>query len=186
MCQASGVVRGWAVTLVVVLFVLLGALLGVAGLRLAQMRAVPLAAPRALPACGAGSTTLEVSDDAWAYAGAPAVEDVLTRYFNAINSKNYAAWVATVTPAKSAQQTEAAWRQGYVSTVDGTIRLSRIDEVGPGRLVAMVSYLSTQRPEDGPPGVQAARICWRESIPLIGDPPRIDVGKSGSILRGAC
>jgi hypothetical protein len=174
------------VTLVVVLFVAVGALLGVAGLRLAQMRAVPLAAPRALPASGAGSTTLEASNDAWAYASGPAVEDVLTRYFEAINTKNYAAWVATVTPAKAAQQTEAAWRQGYTSTVDGTIRLSRVDEVGPGRLVAMVSYLSTQRPEDAPQGLRADRICWRESIPLVGDPPRIDVGKTGAILRGPC
>ena len=173
-------------TLVVVLLVVVGSLLGVAGLRLAQMRAVPLAAPRALPSSGAGSTTLEVSNDAWAYASAPAVEDALTRYFTAINTKNYAAWVATVTPAKAAQQSEATWRQGYASTVDGTIRLSRIDEAGPGRLVAMVSYLSTQRPEDAPQGLQAPRICWRESIPLVGDPPRIDVGKTGGILRGAC
>lgn len=173
-------------TLVVVLLVVLGALLGVAGLRLAQMRAVPLAAPRALPASGAGSSSLEVSDDVLAYASAPAVEDVLTRYFDAINTKNYPAWAATVTAAKAAQQSEDAWRQGYASTVVGTIRVSRIDEEGPGRLVAMVSYLSTQRPEDAPQGLQAARICWRESIPLVGNPPKIDTSRSGAILRGAC
>jgi hypothetical protein len=174
------------VTLVVVLLVLVGALIGVAGLRLAQMRAVPLAAPRALPASGAGSTSLEVSNDAWAYSSGPAVQDVLSRYFDAINAKNYAAWTTTVTPARAAQQTEAAWQQGYATTVDGTIRLSRIDEVSPGHLVALVSYLSVQRPEDGPEGLKTSRICWRESIPLVGDPLQIDVGKSGSTLRGAC
>jgi len=42
----------------------------------------------------------------------------------------------------------------------------------------MVSYLSTQRPEDAPSGLQTARICWRESIPLVGEPPLIDVGKT--------
>ena len=173
-------------TLVVVLFVVVGSLLGVAGLRLAQMRAVPLAAPRALPGIGAGTTALEVSNDAWSYSSGPAVQDVLSRYFDAINTKNYAAWAATVTPARAAQQPEAAWQQGYASTVDGTIRLSRIDEVAPGRLVAMVSYLSTQRPEDAPSGLQTARICWRESIPLVGEPPLIDVGKTAGILRGAC
>jgi len=49
-----------------------------------------------------------------------------------------------------------------------------------------VSYLSVQRPEDGPEGLKTSRICWRESIPLTGEPPRIDVGKNGSILRGSC
>jgi hypothetical protein len=174
------------VTLVVVLLVLVGALIGVAGLRLAQMRAVPLAAPRALPGVGPGSTSLEVSNDAWSYSSGPAVQDVLTRYFDSINTKNYPGWLATVTPARAAAQTPEQWQKGYASTVDGTIRLSRIDEIAPGRLVALVSYLSTQRPEDAPQGLQTARICWREAIPLVGDPPLIDVGKSGSILRGAC
>lgn len=173
-------------TLVVVLVVAVGGLLGVAGLRLAQMRAVPMAAPRALPAQGAGTTTLEVSTDAWAYAEAPAVQDVLSRYFDAINTKNYAAWTGTVTPALAAQQSESSWRQGYASTVDGTIRLSRIDQAAPGRMIALVSYLSVQRPEDAPDGLKAPRICWRASYPLVGDPPRIDVGQTGSILRGAC
>jgi len=174
------------VTLVVVLLVLVGALIGVAGLRLAQLRAVPLAAPRALPASGAGATSVEVSTDAWAYASGPAVTDVLSRYFDAINTKNYDAWTATVTPARANQQTEAAWQQGYATTVDGTIRLSRIDEVSPGHLVALVSYLSVQRPEDGPEGLKTSRICWREAIPLTGEPPLIDIGENGSILRGAC
>lgn len=174
------------VTLVVILLVLVGALVGVAGLRLAQLRTVPLAAPRALPAFGAGSTTLELSSDAWADASGPAVSALLGRYFDAINTKNYQDWVTTVTPARAAGQTEQTWLQGYASTVDGTIRLSRIDSAGPGRLVAMVSYLSTQRPEDAPQGLAAARICWREAMPLVGDPPLIDVAKPGAVLRGRC
>jgi hypothetical protein len=175
------------VTLVIVLVVALGAMLGVAGLRLAQMRAVPLAAPRAQPAQGAGSTALEVSADVWAHPQAGVVEDVLGRYFNAINSKNYQAWAATVTPALVSQQPETTWRQGYNSTTDGTIRVSRIDAFGPGKLVALVSYVSVQRPEDGPEGLKTGRICWRAAFPLVGSPPLIDIGKPGSVLlRGAC
>jgi hypothetical protein len=178
--------RRWAVTLVVVLLVTLGALVGVAGLRLAQMRAVPLAAPRAFPVEGAGSTSLEVSADAWAHSSSQAVQDVLSRYFEAINQKNYAAWAATVTPALAAEQPEAAWRQGYRSTQDGTIRLSRIDEVAPGRLVALVSFVSAQRPEDAPNRLNLAQICWRVSMPLAGDPLRVDVSKPGGVLQGKC
>lgn len=174
-------------TLVIVLVVALGAMFGVAGLRLAQMRAVPMAAPRAQPAQGAGPTALEVSTDAWAHPSAPIVQDVLTRYFDAINTKNYQAWAATVTPALVSQQPESTWRQGYASTTDGTIRVSRIDEFGSGKLVALVSYVSVQRPEDGPDGLKAARICWRAAFPLVGNPPVIDMGKPGSVLlRGAC
>lgn len=173
-------------TLVVVLVVALGAMIGVAGLRLAQMRAVPMAAPRALPAQGAGSPGVEVSVDAWAHPGAQAVQDLLGRYFEAINTKNYIAWAATVTPARAGQQPETAWRQSYASTTDGTIRISRIDEVGPGKLAALVSYLSVQNPEDAPDGLKAGRICWRASFPLVGNPPLIDVGPPSSVLRGAC
>lgn len=164
----------------------LGALVGVAGLRLAQMRAVPLAAPRAFPIQGAGNPGLEVSSDAWAYSSGQAVSDVLSRYFQAINQKDYAAWTRTVTPAVAAQHPEAAWRKGYATTQDGTIRLSRIDEVGPGRLEAMVSFVSSQNPADAPDKLNLAQICWRISVPLVGDPPLIDVNKPGSVLQGKC
>lgn len=173
-------------TLVVVLVVAIGGLLGVAGLRLAQMRAVPLAAARALPASGPGSTALEASTDAWAYAGSPAVQEVIGRYFESINTKNYAEWLTVVTPARAAAQPEDVWRKSYASTTDGSVRISRIDQVGPDTALALVSWISVQRPEDAPDTLKVPRICWRATYPLVGNPPRIDVGQTGSILRGAC
>jgi hypothetical protein len=174
------------VTLVVVLVVAVGAVVGLSGLKLAQLRSVPLAAPRALPAQGAGPTAVEMSADVWAHSSGAAVYDVVKRHFGAINTKDYAAWTATVVPARAAQQPEAAWRQAYASTVDGTIRVSRIDEEAPGRLVAMISFISTQRPDSAPDDLKAPRICWRAAFSLVGDPPVIDVSRSGSLLRGAC
>jgi hypothetical protein len=174
------------VTLAVVLVVALGAALGLAGLRLAELRSVPLAAPRALPVQGAGATTVEVSADAWAHSSGAAVRDLLARHFGAINTKNYGQWTSTVVSARVAQQPEAAWQQAYASTVDGTIRISRIIEESPGRLIALVSFVSTQRPESAPDDLKAPRICWRTAFTLVGEPPLIDVSRSGSLLRGAC
>lgn len=174
------------VTFAVVLVVVLLGLLAVAGLRLAQMRSVPLGVARERPAQGAGPTEVEVSADAWVHPAGPAVQDVLNRYFSAINDKDYRSWVATVTPAVANQRPEATWLQGYASITDGTIRVSRIDEAGPGRLVALVSYVSTQNATDGPDDLKVPRICWRSSIPLVGSPPLIDMVKTSGVLRGSC
>jgi hypothetical protein len=169
------------VTLVVVLVVTLGALIGIAGLRLAQMRSVPMAGARVAPATGAGSPELEVSVDASADPSFEAVTDLLDRYFKAISAHDYSAWAATVTPARAAQVSEADWAKSYQQ--DGTIRLSRIDQVGPGQLLALVSYVSER---DNPPPGQSAQRCWREALPLTGSPLKVDVSRPGDILSGPC
>jgi hypothetical protein len=174
------------VTLVVVLVVALGALIGIAGLRLAQLRSVPLAGAREAPLSGAGAPQLEVSADAFADPDSAQVADVLQRYFAAISAHDYAAWSATVTPGRAAQLGQTDWTKGYRSTQEGTIRLSRIDQTGPGSLLALVSFVSTQSPADAPPPTHLAQLCWREAVPLTGSPPRVDVSKPGDVLRGPC
>lgn len=173
-------------TLVIMLVVALGAAVAVAGLQRAQLRSVPLAAPRALPAQGAGSTAVEVSADVWAHPASGPVQDLMARHFGAINAKNYPAWAATVSPVRAAELPEPAWREAYASTTDGTVRISRIDEVGPGRLLALVSFVSVQRPADAPDALRTGRICWRSTYALVGEPMVIEAGNPGSVLRGAC
>jgi hypothetical protein len=176
------------VTLVVVLVVALGAMLGVAGLRLAQMRSVPMASPRAYPASGPGQPGLEVSSEAWSYPSSPQVQDVLSRYFDAINSHNYGAWAATMTPAAVGEQTDTVWAKlyGKPSTQAGTIRLSRVDEVAPGRVVALVSYVTAQSPDDAPNNLKLSQVCWRVSYALAGTPPKIDISGPSSVTLGPC
>ncbi|WP_051342999.1 hypothetical protein [Pseudonocardia spinosispora] len=171
-------------TLVVILVVLLGALIGVAGLRLAQMRAVPMAGVREAPATTAGDPNLEMSSDAWTHSQSQAVSDVLSRYFNAINSKNYSAWTDTVTSARAAQDPQEKWTTGYRSTKVGTIRLTRIDDAGSGRLIALVSFASTQNAQDSPD--KRPQNCWRVSYTLTGDPLRIDATGPSGVLVGPC
>ncbi|MDQ2708136.1 MAG: hypothetical protein M3Z25_11080 [Actinomycetota bacterium] len=178
--------RRWVVTLTLVLVVALSLVLVVGVLRLAQLRSVPLGAPRALPAQGAGASTVELSADAATHPSASAVRDLLNRYFDAINAKSYLAWATTVVPARVTDQPEPEWRQAYASTTDGAIRISRIDEQSPGRLVALVFFISTQSPESAPDGLKEPRICWRTAFSLVGDPMLIDSGRTASLLRGRC
>jgi hypothetical protein len=190
--------RRWAVTLVVVLVVTLGALIGIAGLRLAQMRSEPMAFPRTFtgpdparpepaPMTGAGSPNVEVSGDAWADPSGRAVATLLSQYFDAINAKNYAAWTGTVTPATVTANPEASWRKEYATKTDGTIRLARIDQVSQDRYLALVYFVTAQAPQDGPEGLKIPQICWRVSFPLTGQPLKIDIGsKLNDVLLGAC
>jgi hypothetical protein len=174
------------VTLSLVLVVALGLVVVVGVLRLAQLRSVPLGAPRAQPTQGAGPSTVELSADAVNHSSADAVRDLLVKHFTAINSKNYVAWANTVVAARVSGQPEPAWRQAYGTTVDGTVRIIRIDEQAAGRLVALVSFVSTQKPENGPDGLKLGQICWRVAMPLVADPLRIDVAKTGNTLLGPC
>lgn len=178
--------RRWLVTLTLVLVVALGAAVLVGVLRLAQLRSVPLGAPRAIPASGAGVATVELSADAATHSSADAVRVLLARHFDAINKKQYPTWATTVVPARVTQQPETAWKQAYASTIDGNIRVSRIDEEAPGKLVVLVSFISTQRPDSAPDDLKEPRICWRTAFTLVGDPMLIDINRSASMLRGRC
>lgn len=171
-------------SLVLVVAVVLVVVVGV--LRLAQMRSVPLGAARAAPTQGAGPATVELSADAADHAAAATVRDLLTRHFDAINEKDYRAWASTVVPARVTGQPEPAWTDAYDSTQDGTIRVSRIDEQGPNRLIALVSFTSTQDPASGPDRFKLPQLCWRVAFQLVGNPPLIDVSRIGSQLLGPC
>jgi hypothetical protein len=177
----------WAVTLALVLLVTLAALVGIAGLRLAQMRSTPMAVARGVPAAGsAGLPQLEVSADAWSDPLGQSVADALGNYFDAINNHDYAAWVATVTPAFAASNPEAQWEKRYQTSRVGNIRLSRIDQAEPGRLLAMVTFVSTQSVAEAPAGAKSGRVCWGLTFPVVGTPPKIDNPGIGNVMLAGC
>ncbi len=179
-------VKRGQVTLSLVLVVALVLVVVVGVLRLAQMRSVPLGAARAAPTQGAGPATVELSADAANHSAATTVRDLLTKHFDAINDKDYQTWATTVVPARVTGQPKTAWDDAYDSTTDGTIRISRIDEQGPNRLLALVSFTSTQDPSSGPERFKLPQLCWRVAFQLVGDPPLIDVSRVGSQLLGPC
>ncbi|ODT96272.1 MAG: hypothetical protein ABS81_31015 [Pseudonocardia sp. SCN 72-86] len=146
----------------------------------------PSGAPEAPPMSGAGPSQVELSADAEDHPLAEAVRSQLQRYFDAINSRDYELWSVSVVPERVAQQPREQWIASIDTAADGTIRVDRIDDVGGGRVLAMVRFVSTQSLEDAPPDLRVPRICWRGAFPMVGDPPRLETGSAGSLLSEPC
>lgn len=171
---------------------LLGVLL-LAGFLLARLGsgsnaslAPPLRAAPPIPASGVGSSEVLLSADALAHPAHELVRAQLQRHYDAINAKDYAAWVATVVPERSAALDEAAWREAYDSSQDGTVRIDRIDDLEGARVLVRVRFVSIQDVEDAPPDVPARRICWHSSLPMSGVPPLIEQTGGGSSIAVPC
>jgi hypothetical protein len=177
----KGVIAGAVALAVVALAALAGA--WVAGGRSFEAGA-PGGAPPAVPASGAGSTTVTVSADAAAHPSGLAVATRIQAYFDAVNAHDHAAWAAVVTPERVAAQSEEDWLAGVRSTHDGTIRVDRIESTGDGPL-ALVRFTSTQDVADAPADLRVGRICWRTALPLTGD-LRIAPARPGATLSQPC
>ena len=143
--------------------------------------------PVTVPAAGAGSAMVVLSTDAARHPNGEPVRAQLQRYFDAINAGDYAAWVGAVVEQRSQEQSEEAWKTAFRSTVDGTIRVDRIDGGGAGGpLLVRVRFVSTQDVADAPADAQAPRLCWRSTLPMEGSPPRIAVTRGGSSTKEIC
>jgi len=146
----------------------------------------PTGAPPAPPSSGAGAPTVELSADAERHPSADAVRSQLQHYFDAINSRDYDLWSATVVPERVAQQPREQWTASIDTATDGTIRVDRIDDLAPGRLLVLVRFVSTQSLDDAPADLRVPRICWRGTYPMTGAPPRLETGSAGSLLSEPC
>lgn len=157
--------------------------------------AFPEFAPRPLPAgADAGSDEVELSADVQAHSAGEPVRRQLQAYFSAINDGDYAAWLDTVVPARWRVLPEAEWKQAYGSTVDGTIRVDRIDDRPDGGLLVRLRFVSRQAVADAPPDIAAPRVCWLVTLPMTdaaagpdrNGPPRIELTRDGSAVPTAC
>jgi hypothetical protein len=139
-------------------------------------------------AASAGSTAVSLAADAADSPSAAQVQDLLTRHFSAINDLDYAAWVATVTPARAKDQTQDAWLQGYRSSRDSNVTITAIDPVDPQTVTVHISFVSAQDPQDAPADLQVGRICWTQQIPVegVGTDPRLGLPPKGSSTKSAC
>ena len=81
---------------------------------------------------------------------APRILPVIAAYFRAINSRNYAEYVATQSPgdALTAQQ----FQTGFRSTQDSSVLVTSIEIAPDGRPGADLAFTSRQQPQDGPDG----------------------------------
>jgi hypothetical protein len=88
------------------------------------------------------------------------VHDLLQRYFDAINEKDYVAWSATVTAARRETQPENDWRADYKTTRDGSVIIYRIEVAGDDTAQVLLHFTSTQDPQDGPAEMPIPCIEW--------------------------
>lgn len=139
-----------------------------------------------LPAAGAGSTAVMLSRDAVADPAAAPVRSTLQRYFDAINTRDYAAWAQVVGPQRRAAQPEPTWLEDYRSTSDGTIRVDRIDRRDDGTLLVRVQFVSLQDVDHAPQDAPYPRLCWRTTLPIAGAQPRVVQTRGNASAHRPC
>ena len=90
---------------------------------------------------------------------APHVAAFLSRYFQAINAKDYPAYRSMYDPTSNPAQSEAGFLSGYRTTQDYAITLVRLIPSGAGGWLATVTFTSNQAPPASPTGTSCTR--WR-------------------------
>jgi hypothetical protein len=84
------------------------------------------------------------------YPGAAAIQAVMSRYFQAINGRDYAAYRGTQSPGIA--MTASQFQAGFESTQDADVLVTGITTAPGGRPAADVTFTSRQQPQDGPEG----------------------------------
>ena len=109
------------------------------------------------------------------YPDAALIQPLIAAYFRAINSRDYAGYLATQNPgnALTAQQ----FQTGFRSTEDSHVLVTSIAIAPDGRPAADVTFTSRQQPADGPGGESCTN--WhltmffddRAATYILGTPP---------------
>jgi hypothetical protein len=120
---------------------------------------------------------------------AAAVQPLFTRYYSAINTKDFATWSTTVTSSRLKEQSETQWRQGYQSTQISNVTITSVTAGnGDGSRVS-VTFTSTQDVAEAPPDLKVPRICWSlvTTVVYLGGPQQV-IGSQvpGSVTKTAC
>ena len=98
-------------------------------------------------------------------AAEPAVETLLSHYFDGIDTHDYPEYAATLTPAEQAQQTQSEFDSGYATTTDSGMTLTSLTANGSGGPVATVTFTSRQSPAKSVDG--SACNDWTLSLYLV-------------------
>ncbi|MEV6647003.1 hypothetical protein [Amycolatopsis sp. NPDC051371] len=110
-----------------------------------------------------------MTEDAHAHPQADAVRELLHKYFEAINNKDYQQWLTTVSSDRAAQQPPAAWKAGVKSTTDTDALVYRIERGASASLRVLVGFTSVQQKVDAPDFFKEPCIKWRLVLPVIAE-----------------
>jgi hypothetical protein len=105
----------------------------------------PTATPSPSPTA---SGTVAVAASVAANPAAPQVTALLNRYFNAINTRNYAEYSSVLNAQMQAENPPASFASGYATTKDTAETVTAISSTGGGDLTVTVSFTSQQSPAD--------------------------------------
>ena len=94
------------------------------------------------------------------YPGATAIQAVISRYFEAINGRDYAAYLTTQSAGNVL--TALQFQTGFESTRDSDVLVTGITTAPDGRPAADVTFTSQQQPQDGPDGESCTH--WRVTM----------------------
>ena len=119
-----------------------------------------------------GNATVAVAAEAAVNPSSRAIVALLTKYFVAINQRDYSAYRQLHTRAERAKMSETEFLNGFRTTQDDQVLLRQLGIAQDGRLLAMVDFVSTQDAADGPDG----QTCTQWSVGKF-------VEKEGKTLR---
>ena len=144
-----------------------------ARLSAAARQSVPPPSAPSSPSLQDGSVSASLAPAAAQYPGATAIQAVISRDIQAINGRDYAAYLATQSPGNAV--TESQFQAGFESTQDSDVLVTGITTAPDGRPAADVTFTSRQQPQDGPDG----ESCTNWQVTMFFD------GSAGNYTIGA-
>ena len=148
--------RGRRLTMVltIVLLVVLGGGASAAW-ALGRTRGTPM--PAGYSAGPTVDETVQLSGTAHEHPRAADVQLTLQRYFDAINRRDFDAWLTSVAADQSVNQTADEWSHEYSTTVDSNLVVATIQD---DPLRARLMFTSEQDVAFAPKGLPATCINW--------------------------
>lgn len=146
--------RRLTVVLTIVLIVVVG---GGASAAWALGRTRPAVVPAGYAAGPTGDESVDLSAAAAQHPRAAEIRATLQTYFDAINRRDFQAWLTVVGPDQAANQSEPDWAHAYSTTVDSNLMVAEIDD-DPLRVRTM--FTSEQAVEFAPKRLPATCITW--------------------------
>jgi hypothetical protein len=138
------------------------------------------------PEVSLGNSTVAISETAATNPAAAAVVALLTSYFTAINDHDYAAYKKVHTKALRSDMTEAEFTKGYRSTQDSEIVITDLGTGPDGRLMASVTFISTQDAADGRDQQGCTKWTVGKFLQREGSAYRIGQGLKGFADHSSC
>jgi len=133
-----------------------------------------------------GNASVAVAAEAAENPSSRAVVALLTKYFAAINQRDYAAYRQLHTRTGRAKMSKTEFLNGFRSTHDDQVLLRELGTAEDGRLLAMVDFVSSQDASDGPNGQTCTQWIVGKFLEKEGKNLRIGKSLSGYSTYTAC